>query len=130
MNIENEERKEGNEREEDVQLPEQSQEELEESAPSKTNFIKKVLKNWNWFEIIFLFFSIVLITVCFAIGEDKNPLSYICSIIGVTSVLMVAKYCLLCTLYYRFNHAKILWRSDYICCNNASFKYFHNFFLV
>ena len=47
LNIENEERKEGNEREEDVQLPEQSQEELKESAPSKTNFIKKVLKNWN-----------------------------------------------------------------------------------
>lgn len=91
LNIENEERKEKNEGEENAQLPEQSQEELKESAPSKNNFIKKVLKNWNWFEIIFLFFSIVLITVCFAIGEDKNPLSYICSIIGVTSVLMVAK---------------------------------------
>ena len=53
--------------------------------------MKKFLKNWNWFEISFLFVSYVLLTVFFVIGEDKNWLSFITSIVGITGVMLLAK---------------------------------------
>lgn len=61
------------------------------SKPPYYNLLKRVFKGWNLFEVIFLALSITAITICFAVGEDKNPLSYIGSLIGVTSVLMIAK---------------------------------------
>lgn len=53
--------------------------------------MKKVFKNWNLFEILFLFTSLLTITLCFAFGVDKNVFSYIVSLCGIVSVLMVAK---------------------------------------
>lgn len=40
---------------------------------------------------MFLIFSLITITLCFVFGVDKNIFSYIVSIIGVISVMMVAK---------------------------------------
>ena len=53
--------------------------------------MKKILKNWNWFEIIFLVVSVVLITTCFVVGADKNWLSFVVSLIGVCGALFLAK---------------------------------------
>lgn len=53
--------------------------------------IKKVLGSWTLFEKLFLFFSLITITLCFAFGIDKNIFAYIVSIVGVISVLLVAK---------------------------------------
>lgn len=55
------------------------------------NWIKKQLKNWNIFELLFLIGSIIAITICFAVGAERNVLSFIASLFGVTSVLFVAK---------------------------------------
>ena len=51
----------------------------------------KLFKNWNIFEIIFLFACLLGLTLCFIFGVDKNVLSFVTSLIGVVSVLMVAK---------------------------------------
>lgn len=53
--------------------------------------MKKIFKNWNWFEIGFLFFSFATILVGFFIGTEKNYLSLITSLVGVLCVLLVAK---------------------------------------
>ena len=53
--------------------------------------IKKLLGSWTLFEKLFLFFSLITITLCFAFGVDKNVFAYIVSIVGVISVLLVAK---------------------------------------
>ena len=51
----------------------------------------KLFKNWNIFEIVFLFACLLGLTLCFIFGVDKNVLSFIASLVGVVSVLMVAK---------------------------------------
>lgn len=38
----------------------------------KGNKMKKIFKDLNAFEIIFLFVSLLVITLCFAFGVDKN----------------------------------------------------------
>lgn len=53
--------------------------------------MKKFLKNWTLFEIIFLVSSIVAIVTCFIFGVDKNWFSLVVSIVGVVSVMSVAK---------------------------------------
>lgn len=53
--------------------------------------MKSILKNWNWFEIIFLLVSLITITICYIAGVDKNVLSFITSLVGVVSVMFVAK---------------------------------------
>lgn len=53
--------------------------------------MKKVFKNWNWFEIIFLIVSYVVLSLCFALSKDRNTFSFIVSLVGVTSVMLVAK---------------------------------------
>lgn len=53
--------------------------------------MKKIFKNWNWFEIIFLVVSLLTITTCFIFAKDKNILSFIASMLGIVSVIMVAK---------------------------------------
>lgn len=53
--------------------------------------MKKFFKNWNLFEICFLFSSLLVITLCFVFGADKNVFSFIVSLVGVVSVLTVAK---------------------------------------
>lgn len=53
--------------------------------------MKKLFKDWNLFEIIFMFASILVLTLCFAFSSDRNAFSFIVSIIGVVAVLMVAK---------------------------------------
>lgn len=53
--------------------------------------MKKIFKNWNWFEIIFLVVSLLTITTCFIFAKDKNILSFIASLLGIVSVIMVAK---------------------------------------
>ncbi|MBQ8844681.1 MAG: nicotinamide mononucleotide transporter [Clostridia bacterium] len=53
--------------------------------------MKKFFKDWNIFEILILVIGISLIVVCFIIEKEKNILSFITSIIGVVSVLFVAK---------------------------------------
>lgn len=53
--------------------------------------MKKFFKNWTVFEICFLFCSLLAITLCFIFGTDKNIFSFIVSLVGVISVLTVAK---------------------------------------
>lgn len=53
--------------------------------------MKKILKNWNWFEIIFLIVSYIALTLCFVLGTEKNAFSFIVSLVGVSSVMLVAK---------------------------------------
>lgn len=53
--------------------------------------MKKFLKNWNWFEICFLTISLILITTFFIVGDDKNWLSLTASLLGIVTVLLVAK---------------------------------------
>ena len=53
--------------------------------------MKKILKGWNWFEIIFLFVSVVVITVGFIVGADRNWLSFVTSICGIFGVMFLAK---------------------------------------
>lgn len=53
--------------------------------------MKKILGQWSLFEILFLSFSLFAITLCFVFGIDRNVFSYIVSLIGVISVMMVAK---------------------------------------
>ncbi len=53
--------------------------------------MKKILKNWNWFEIIFLIVSYIVLTLCFVLGTEKNTFSFIVSLVGVSSVMLVAK---------------------------------------
>ena len=51
----------------------------------------RLFKNWNVFEIVFLFASLLGLTLCFIFELDKNVLSFITSLVGVVSVLLVAK---------------------------------------
>ena len=53
--------------------------------------IKNIFKNWNWFEIIFLCLSLIGLSLCFTFTPDRNWFSYVVSIVGVVSVLTVAK---------------------------------------
>lgn len=53
--------------------------------------MKKILKNWNWFEIIFLIVSYIALTLCFVLGTEKHTFSFIVSLVGVSSVMLVAK---------------------------------------
>lgn len=53
--------------------------------------MKKFFKNWNLFEICFLLCSLIALTLCFIFGIDKNVLSFISSLVGVVSVITVAK---------------------------------------
>ena len=51
----------------------------------------KFFKTWTKFEISFLIISMSLITTCYFLGADKNILSLITSLVGVFSILTVAK---------------------------------------
>ena len=53
--------------------------------------MKKLFKDWKLFEILFLLISLITITVCFFLGNDKNIFSLIASLIGVITVLCGAK---------------------------------------
>lgn len=53
--------------------------------------MKKIFKEWSHFEILFLFCSLIVITLCFIFGTDRNIFSLVVSLIGVISVLTVAK---------------------------------------
>ncbi len=77
--------------------------------------MKKLFKNWNLFEIIFLICSILVLTICFAVASSRNWFSFVVSIVGVTSVMFVAKgltvapvidiiYCILYTLLSLTQH--------------------------
>ena len=53
--------------------------------------IKKFFKNWNSFEIFFLIFSLLIISICFLVGSDKNILTLIVSLLGIFTVICGAK---------------------------------------
>ncbi len=53
--------------------------------------MKKIFKNWSIFEIVLLFSSFVILTICFLFDTDKNFFSYVSSLIGVTAVLTISK---------------------------------------
>lgn len=53
--------------------------------------MKSILKNWKWFEIVFLMLSLAGLSLCFAFTPDRNWFSFVVSIVGVVSVLTVAK---------------------------------------
>lgn len=53
--------------------------------------MKKIFKNWKWYELVFLAVSVVALTVSFVVGADKNWLSYITSIFGILGALLLAK---------------------------------------
>lgn len=52
---------------------------------------RKVLGEWSLFEILFLIFGVVVVTIGFIAGTDKNVFAYIVSVIGVLSVIFLAK---------------------------------------
>ena len=53
--------------------------------------MKKIFKDWNLFEILFLFISLIIISICFILGTDKNILSLTTSLLGIITVLCTAK---------------------------------------
>ena len=53
--------------------------------------MKKFLGHWTLFEILFLIFSEIAIILCFVFSVERNVFSLVVSLIGVISVLMVAK---------------------------------------
>lgn len=53
--------------------------------------MKKIFKDWTRFEIYFLIISLLIITICFILGTDKNRLSLAASLLGVVTVLCGAK---------------------------------------
>lgn len=53
--------------------------------------MKKVLKNWNIFETLFLIISLIILILCFILSQDKNIFSLIASILGIITVLCGAK---------------------------------------
>ena len=53
--------------------------------------MKNLLKNWKWYELVFLVLSFVAIILCFAFTTDRNYLSLFCSLIGVFYVLLSSK---------------------------------------
>lgn len=53
--------------------------------------MKNFFKNWSLFEISFLIFSSLIISICFLLGSDKNLLSLIVSLLGIITVLSGAK---------------------------------------
>ena len=48
-------------------------------------------KTWSLFEILFLIFSILVVSGCFLFSGDKNYFSLSCSILGIIAVLAVSK---------------------------------------
>lgn len=53
--------------------------------------MKKFLKDWKWQELLLLTISALTITIIFILSKDKNIISYIVSILGITSVMMCSK---------------------------------------
>jgi len=53
--------------------------------------LKKFFKNWNLFEILFLFVSLLAIVLCFVFSLDKNAFSLITSLVGIIAVFTLAK---------------------------------------
>ena len=53
--------------------------------------MKKNFKDWKLHELILLIFSIVAVTLVFVLSNEKSIISYIASLIGITSVMMCAK---------------------------------------
>lgn len=53
--------------------------------------MKKFFKSWNLFEKLFLLISLFIIIVCYFVGNDRNILSLITSILGVITVIFGAK---------------------------------------
>lgn len=53
--------------------------------------MKKIFKDWNVFEIIVLFASLLVITICFFVGQERDFFSLVISLIGVVSVLTISK---------------------------------------
>ena len=53
--------------------------------------MRNFFKNWNLFEICFLIGSLLALVLCFVFSADKNVFSFVASLIGVLSVITVAK---------------------------------------
>ena len=53
--------------------------------------MKNFFKDWNLFEKIFLVSSILIITICFLLTNDKSILTLLTSIFGILTVLCGAK---------------------------------------
>ncbi len=53
--------------------------------------MRNFFKNWNLFEICFFIGSLLALVLCFVFSADKNVFSFVASLIGVLSVITVAK---------------------------------------
>lgn len=53
--------------------------------------MKKIYKDWNLFEILFLIFGLSAIVLSFIFVSDRNILSFVASLIGVVAALAQAK---------------------------------------
>ena len=53
--------------------------------------MRNFFKNWNLFEMCFLIGSLLALVLCFVFSADKNVFSFVASLIGVLSVITVAK---------------------------------------
>lgn len=54
-------------------------------------YIKNLFKSLSKFELCLWLFSVVAVTVSFLLSENLNPLTLIASVIGVTSLIFIAK---------------------------------------
>ena len=53
--------------------------------------LKKILGEWTLFEILFLIFGVAVITFGFIAGSERNVYAYLVSVLGVLSVIFLAK---------------------------------------
>jgi nicotinamide mononucleotide transporter PnuC len=53
--------------------------------------MKKLFKDWNWFELTLLFVGLVVVICCFFVEQEKNYLSFASSIVGIVMVVCMAK---------------------------------------
>lgn len=53
--------------------------------------LKNIVAKWSLFEILFIICSVIIVTIGFVVGSDRNVYSYIVSIVGVLSVIFLAK---------------------------------------
>ena len=53
--------------------------------------LKKILGEWTLFEILFLIFGVAVITLGFIAGSERNVYAYLVSVLGVLSVIFLAK---------------------------------------
>ena len=78
--------------------------------------MKKVLKNWKIWELVFMVVAVLIATIPFLIFKEKNILSLICSIIGIISMIFISKgflYAPILGVIYDALYIAVSWSQNY-----------------